>query len=319
MSGVPQRYEPRTMHHPQFRKGKITEIKGLDKDSGRPFTDYQGEADTFPDVTVKDATTEAYYRSRGYLMPGEVPPPPAEYSEYPVMMIHPDHVDAVLDSFTIEKAENGEIIRHRIPGTPEKFPHRVAHSAAEEKKYAADGYARPGQSDPDAMRSAKASPYKGKRKVQEYPKMVDGKVVATDRPVEDPNEYPKWVGDKIVKSRAEEEALTGKKAEATVWENCVICGEGIDPQDGKGRGAKGAFHMAHFQTNSTPAAKRGPFITGEVNEALTPPTVGKAVSETAKEPKKRVRRTKAQIEADNLAASKGKKEKPAKVKDHAGE
>ena len=252
---APAPYEPKLMKHPHFRKGKITPIEGIDPVSGRPFSDSQGEPDMFPDVTVKDPTTEAYYRSRGYLIPGEVPPPPAEYSEYPVMLVHPDHVDAIPDDFTIEKAENGEIIRHRIPGTPEKFPPKAANSKAEEKKLGQEGYKRAGHDNPDAIRTAKANPHRPGQEPKEYPKVVNGHVVDPGAGHGGPAEYPKWVGDKLVNNRAEEEALTGKKAQPTVVETCIICGEGIAPGQEKGAGPKGSFHMAHLQEAPKPAPK----------------------------------------------------------------
>lgn len=239
-------YEPKVMKHPSARKGKITEIKGLDATTGRPFTDYQGEPDQFPDVTAKDATTEAYYRSRGYLVPGEVPPPPAEYSEYPVMLVHPGYVAAVPDDFAIEKGDHGEIIRHKIPGSPEKFPPRQANDAAEEKAWGEKGYARSGHDDPDAIRTANASPYVPGRETAEYPKVVNGTVIDPNAPAGGPIEYPKWVGDKLVNSRAEELALTGGVLTAAPTEMCIICGEGISQSEPKGRGLHGAFHTSHM-------------------------------------------------------------------------
>lgn len=249
---APAPYEPKLMKHPHARKGVIHEIKGKDAVSGREFTDYQGDPDVFPDVTVKDANTEAYYRSRGYLVPGEVPPPPAEYSEYPVMLVHPDHVDAIPDDFAIEKGDNGEIIRHRIPGSPEQFPSMIATSKQDEKRLGAKGYKRAGADDPEAIRRSKANPYKAGRETQEFPKMVDGHVVDPHANRGGPAEYPKWVGEKLVNNRAEEEAITGKQATATVVETCIICGEGITPQQAKGTGVNGAFHMDHLGTLAAP-------------------------------------------------------------------
>lgn len=207
-------YEPRTMHHPHARKAKITPIEGVDPVSGKKFTDYQGEPDTFPDVTVKDPETEAYYRSRGYLFDGEVPAPPAEYAEYPVMLSHPDHVDAVPDDFIVEKTDGGEILKHRVPGKPEVLPARQANNPAEEKDLIAKGYRRAGADDAEAIRTAKASPYKAGRKKQEFPKMVAGKVVDPGAPIGGPVEYPKYVGDILVKTRGEEDALLAKAAAA---------------------------------------------------------------------------------------------------------
>lgn len=289
---APAPYEPKLMKHPHARKGEIHEIKGKDAISGREFTDYQGDPDVFPDVTVKDPTTEAYYRSRGYLIPGEVPPPPAEYSEYPVMLVHPNHVDAVADDFTIEKAENGEIVRHRIPGSPEKFPPKAANSKSEEKKLGQEGYKRAGQDNPDAIRTAKANPHRPGRKTEEFPKIVDGRVYDPHADHGGPSEYPKWIGDKLVNNRAEEESLTGKKAEVTVVEECVICGEGIGPKEAKGTGLGGAFHMAHLQQEppkatpkpkaAAPAPAKGPKLAdGREPMAVTARQSRKAAREAA--------------------------------------
>src|ERR1700721_1708649 len=92
-----EKYQPKTMHHPQYRKSVPQAIESVDASSGRPFKDYVGTPELFPPVTVETADQEALYRSKGYFMPSESPPPPPEWSEYPVMLVHPDHVDAVPD------------------------------------------------------------------------------------------------------------------------------------------------------------------------------------------------------------------------------
>lgn len=205
----PAPYEAKTMHHPQFRKGKITPVEGIDASSGRPFKDFQGEPDVFPDVTVKDQQTEDYYRSRGYLMHGETPAPPADYSEYPVMLSHPDHQDAVADDYVTELGEHKQIIRHLIKGTPEVMPPRSAANPDEESAWGAKGYRRVGSDNPDAIRTAKASPFNPNAVHAEFPKVVAGKVIDPTAPVSGPQEYPKWIGDRLVNSRAEEMALAG--------------------------------------------------------------------------------------------------------------
>lgn len=248
MSGVPA-YEARVMKHPHARKGVIHAIKGLDPVSGRPFTDSHGDPDVFPDVTVKDETTEAYYRSRGYLFAGEVPPPPAEYSEYPVMLIHPEHVEAVPDDFSVEKGDHGEVIRHRIPGSPEKYPPRQANNAADEADLAKKGYARSGSDNPDAVERAKASPYNPTLHHQEFPKLVDGVMIDPGAPVGGPQQYPKWVGDKVVNNADEERALTGSVTPPPP-QSCVICGDPITEDDRAGRGPKGPYHLAHVASTS---------------------------------------------------------------------
>lgn len=202
-------YEPRVMAHPHARKGKITPIVGMDAVSGMPFRDSQGEPDVFPDVTVKDPETETYYRARGYLFHGEVPPPPAEYSEYPVMLVHPNHKDAVPDDWAVERGEGGQILRTRIPGVSEVFPPRQVSTAAEEADWGKKGYARAGHDDPDAIRTQNASPYVPGRVIEEFPKVENGVVVDPNAPHVGPIEYPKWVGDKLVNNRAEENALKG--------------------------------------------------------------------------------------------------------------
>ena len=204
-------YEPRVMRHPHARKGKITAIVGTDPVTGRPFRDSQGEPDMFPEVTVKDASTEAYYRSRGYLFDGEVPNPPAEYAEYPVMLVHSKHKEAVPDDYVVEKGEHNEIIRHKIPGNPEQFAPCSASNRAEELALEKKGYHRAGLDNPEAIRKAKASPYDPDQKTEEFPKMVDGQIEDPGAPTGGPVQYPMWVGDGVVNSRAEHEALLAKQ------------------------------------------------------------------------------------------------------------
>lgn len=306
MSAAPA-YEPVVMKHPHARKGKITEIKGNDVVTGKPFTDSQGEPDIFPDVTVKDATTEAYYRSRGYIVPGEVPAPPAEYAEYPVMLVHPGHVAAVPVDWHIEKGDNGEIIRHRIEGKPEIFPPKQANSAQEEAALGKQGYARAGQDDPEAIRRSNASPYVPGRKTQEYPKLVDGVLEDPDAQQGGPIQYPKWIGDKLVNNRAEEEALTGKKADV-VLDECIICGEVILQGQPAATGKNGMFHTAHLGAPAPAAPK--PAKTAPAATKAPGPKLGDGrapLPTTARESRRSAR----------LAAQAPKK--PAKAKATAGE
>lgn len=320
MSHAPA-YEAVTMTHPHARKGKIIQIKGTDAVSGRAFTDSQGEPDVFPDVTVKDPQTEAYYRAKGYIVPGEVPPPPAEYAEYPVMLVHPDHVDAIPDDWHIEKGEGpGEVIRHKILGKPEVWPPKQANDAAEEGALGRQGYARAGRDDPEAIRRSTASPYVPGRKTQEYPKLVNGVLEDPDAQQGGPIQYPKWIGDKLVNNRSEEEALTGKPADV-VLDECIICGEVIKQGQPAASGKHGMFHTAHLETAAVDSTKAAVPVTdfGVVLDKDLPPTDNATVDAlpgTAS--KKRTRRTKAQIGADNAAAA-AKKNKPAKAKAPAGE
>ena len=318
MSHAPA-YEAVVMKHPHARKGKITQIKGVDPISNRPYTDSQGEPDVFPDVTVKDPQTEAYYRSRGYIVPGEVPPPPAEYAEYPVMLVHPDHVDAIPDDWHIEKGDSGEIIRHKILGKPEVLQPMQANSEAEEETLGKRGYKRAGHDDPEAIRRSNASPYVAGRQTQEFPKLVNGVIEDPNAQQGGPIQYPKWIGDKLVNSRAEEEALTGKKADV-ILDVCIICDEVIMEGQPWAGGKNGPFHTAHTSGAAVEFPKPAAEVKGKVNEDLAPHVVAEKVADPAPaSPQKRTRRTKLQIEADNLAAAAAKRDKPAKAKAPAGE
>src|ERR1700734_2335482 len=141
MSGImADKYEPKTMHHPHFRKGKIEEVRTKDA-AGKEVIDYNGDPGVFPPVVVKSPDEEAACRAMGYLFHGEAPPPPAEYSEYPVMLNHPGHGDAIEPEHIPVKTDAGISITI-IPGTPEKFPPRQANSPAHERELEKAGYKR---------------------------------------------------------------------------------------------------------------------------------------------------------------------------------
>jgi hypothetical protein len=246
---------PKTMNHPNYRKGKMTKLSNGDT---------QGEPDMLPPVTVNNSDQEAACRRAGYLAAGEASPPPPEYSEYPVMLVHPDHADAIPPEHVPTKTDAGVTI-HIIPGTEEKFPPRAANNPAEEAEWGAKGYRRAGNPDPDAVRKAHSSPYNAGYKHEDFPKMVNGVVVDPNAPASGPIQYPKWVGDKIVYSVEEEEKLTGKRLRP-VTSPCVICGEDVTDDDPAGEGAMGKFHLAHM----------APANLGKVSEhnSIGVPTVG---------------------------------------------
>lgn len=166
---------PKKMVHPLHRKGTTTAVPGVDAQSGRKFTDYQGTPDRFPPVSVEHPAQEAQHRMQGYILEGEVPPVGIEYNRYPMWM-KKDKADDVL-----------------------------VNSKDEEEASIKKGYAAPGTPDPQAAEAAIASPYVPGRNVVEFPKMVDGVVV-------DPGhsdgfqEYPKWHEGILFNSRAELEA-----------------------------------------------------------------------------------------------------------------
>lgn len=235
---------PKALHHPQFRKGAMKEIKGIDSVSGKPFTDYQGEPDMFPPVTVNNEQQEAFHRAKGYLMHGEVPPAPVDYAEYPLMLSHPDHVDAVPDDFDIKKSPSGEVISTRIPGHPEKFPAIMVKSPEDEQKWLEKGYARIGKTDALASERSKASPYDPNFSPEEYPKVVNGKIVDPFAEM-DHNRYPMYVGDLLVKN-AQEEAQARGEAVSEPLAPCVICGEDIEEDDPVSEGPMGKYHLVHM-------------------------------------------------------------------------
>jgi|SRR6202021_1892353 len=261
-----EKYQPKTMHHPQYRKSVPQAIESVDASSGRPFKDYVGTPELFPPVTVETADQEALYRSKGYFMPSESPPPPPEWSEYPVMLVHPDHVDAVPDETVPIKTDQG-IVFNKIPGRPEKFPPRAANNPTEEKALEQNGYKRAGVADPDAVRTAHAAPFDPSAVTQEFPKWVNGTLIdpgaASRNGVQ---EYPKWVGDKIVNSAAEEAKLLGLKPK--VVEKCVICGDGIGDDDPAGEGPMGKYHLAHMVPSKVEKHSGEVFVSEEVNAAL---------------------------------------------------
>lgn len=256
---------PKALHHPQFRKGKMTALSGKDPVSGKPFTDYQGEPDMFPDVTVNNADQEGFYRAKGYLGVGEAPPAPVAYAEYPVMLSHPEHQDAVPDSYDIiGRKENGQLETRHVQGVPEKFPPMMAKTPQDEKMWVEKGYMRIGKSDGAAIQRAKASPYDPDYKVDEYPKIVDGKIVDPHASMEH-NRYPMYVGDTLVNSAEEEAAARGNEAPVAVAvEACVICGDAIADGEPFGEGPRGKFHTLHMVAVAVP-------VPGVVAEAAPPP------------------------------------------------
>jgi hypothetical protein len=216
---------PKTLHHPQYRRGHAVPVPGTGKLVNTPQgpvevrTAFQGIPDLFPPLTVHNPDHEAQARAKGYLEQGEAPPPMADFSEYPLMLSHPDYEPETPDEVTAVRNDQGQLVTTTIKGKPAKMPHVFVNTLAEEKAWHTKGYRRPGKSDPQAAEAAKASPYVAGRVTAEYTKVVDGKLVQDPGlPPAGPIEYPKWIttgkdpdtGDPIgkeVKSRAEEIAL----------------------------------------------------------------------------------------------------------------
>ena len=233
---------PKPMIHPDFVPAEIVDSGGR---GGQQIA--VGAPARFPPVTVETPDQEEEYRAKGYVCRGEARPQSvAGFHEYPVMLAHPDHVDAIPEQQVPRKAENGGIVYDRIPGAEEKYPPRAAANPQEEAKLIKLGYARPGLSDPRAMETAKAAPYVPGRTVEEYPRWENGHLIEDPKVVRPSNEYPKWVGDKIVNSRAEELALTGLKP-VVPSQPCIICGEPITDIEEAIAGAAGKYHARHMQ------------------------------------------------------------------------
>ncbi len=205
---------PKQMVHPAYVKGTTTAVHGEDSVSGRKFIDYQGTPDRYPPVAVSNPDEEAQYRAKGYKAYGEPDMNAIGFIEYPKMMVHPQHEPAV-EAIVETRNGAGQLLSAAIPGRAAKFPPMTVNNPREEESATARGYETPGKSDPEAMAASKASPYQPGRVTNEYPKMVDGKLVQD--PAIDLNaakEYPKWIAahGKQVNNRAEEEALLGPLA-----------------------------------------------------------------------------------------------------------
>ena len=61
---------PMLMTHPAYKPAVINTIKGIDENSGRPFTDYQGTPAQRQPVTVETKEDEEYHASLGYVPAG---------------------------------------------------------------------------------------------------------------------------------------------------------------------------------------------------------------------------------------------------------
>lgn len=171
---------PKTLIHPHYKKGTTTAVPGVDTTTGRKFTDYQGTADRFPPVIVTTDDQEAQHRAQGYVADGESVGG-AAYQRYPMWM---------------KKAGEADML---------------ASSPTDEQALTEMGFAAPGIPDPEAAQTSASSPHVPGRTVVEFPKMVDGRVVDPGRS-DGFQEYPKWVGDVLVNSRQEEEALKPRAA-----------------------------------------------------------------------------------------------------------
>lgn len=244
---------PKWMNHPHYRKGTATLVEGTDPVSGRKFKDYKGTSDRLPPLFVENADQEEHARMRGYLDPGEAPPAIAHGAEYPLMMVHPDHVDAIPDEKVPHSVDGGPVTIVVIPGKPEKYPHVTVQDADQEAAWRAKGYDRPGVCDPAAVQTARANPHGIGNKGGEWPKIING-VLTQDpnaKPVE--NQYPMWI-------------TTGKdpnsgepigKAVADLAEHIALCKRLGMPEPGAMPAPLAPAAPTRPEAHSPPALTRG--------------------------------------------------------------
>jgi hypothetical protein len=190
---------PIIMVHPQHRAATVQDF---DSNDGLP-----GTPERFPPIEVHSPDQEAETRARGYLRHGEAVPKVADFSEFPKMMRHPKHVDAIPPSQGAQMVD-GRLTTYPIPGVPEKFPDATAKDADEQAVWEAKGYEAAGVEDPLAFERATVSPGKPG---DDWPKWVDGVLMQDpDAPPDMTGQYPKWLhfegGDSVLVQNVAQEA-----------------------------------------------------------------------------------------------------------------
>lgn len=183
---------PQIMVHPQHRAATISGVRFIKLPDGNERTelDPPGQPERFPNIEVHSSDQEEQQRARGYVRYGETMEKVAEFSEYPKMMSHPDHVDAVPSS-SGARMEGNQIIQYSVPGIPEKFPDVMVRDAREQETWEEKGYVAPDTFDELAFEKATLAPG---TPGDEWPKWVDGVLVQDpDAPVDDSSQYPKWL------------------------------------------------------------------------------------------------------------------------------
>lgn len=166
---------PKQMNHPNYRKGRVVAVPGTDSVSGRKFIDHQGSPDVFPPVSVNNEQQEALHRATGYIPVGEAVAA-GVYQRYPMWM---------------KKKEASDML---------------AEDPESEAELAKNGYAAPGDPDPQSAERAFASPHVPGQLVQEFPMMVDGRLVDPEAEAGAFQEFPKWHEGRLFDTKAELEA-----------------------------------------------------------------------------------------------------------------
>jgi len=247
---------PKTLYHPAFNPGKPAKplsgqdlIDGKEQEAGIPAR--------FPPVTVKTQKDEDYHRAMGYMGQQESHVF-AAYSEYPKMMVHPDHVDAIPDEIDAKKEENGSITRIVKPGRPEVHPHAFVNSEEEEEAYRAKGYELPGVFDPKTAADLRVNHIEG-YEAEQYPALIDGNVVNPNAAAGGPDEYPKYVNGTIVNSYAEEMALKGPEDP-----------EAVAKRDADAKAARRAELLAELEALDGAAPIDAAALAADIGEATKP-------------------------------------------------
>lgn len=255
-------YVPKVMHHPAFQKSipRTFEAVGAAKTSGEVDTSginvggVRGTPDRFPPITVGKKEDEEYYRAMGYRLPGEAAEV-AGYHEFPMWLTRsgsPDKLVGDEDEMTAAQA-----LGYAPAGTPNRVAFEREH----------------------------ASPFVAGRVTSEYPKMVDGQVVDDPSHYDGREEYPKWVGDKLVHDADEERALLGPAAvpdllaQATAKRNAAKAALEAAMQAQKDADAEMAALL--LEPDPPPPAKTPSEVAGDDPPRLPPLGRGKAASQRA--------------------------------------
>jgi hypothetical protein len=104
-----------------------------------------------------------------------------DFERYPLTMSHPAFKKSVavpVPGTQVFDAE-GKITRQDYQGTPERFPPVTVEDEMHEEYYKAQGYAPAGKSDPAAWVTAHSEAVPESYVPDEYPKWVDGKLIAS--------------------------------------------------------------------------------------------------------------------------------------------
>ena len=162
-------------------------------------------------VTARSPDEEQQWVGMGY-----EPVRPAEYSEFPKSLVHPDHAPARM----VSAAKYGAAVSSDYPEAalarlhsyvpavwePERYPPVIARNAEEEEEFVAKGYRAPGTPDATAFSAATSSPSTS-REIQQYPKWITpphkGEPVLVKSATEENHQHAQWGSSKRVKVERE--------------------------------------------------------------------------------------------------------------------